>query len=223
MDRLYCGQILCRAALVKTPSSQSVLFSTSEASLTSQPKRAKSAVSNGVIGMLIFMVTEAMFFAALISAYLVIRAGLDEWPPWGQPRLPVETTAFNTLILLVSGLLMGYSRSLLKKNKLLEGRRWLGFSILLGTFFLISQGNEWVELIKFGLTVSSSVYGGLFYLIIGAHGFHVIGTLAFLIYAWKHLGASSDPITPEGLFPAQLLWYFVVCVWPVLYVLVYLT
>ena len=81
------------------PSSQSVLFATSEVSLTNQPKRAKPPVSSGVIGMLIFMVTEAMFFAALISAYLVIRSGIEEWPPWGQPRLPIETTAFNTLVL----------------------------------------------------------------------------------------------------------------------------
>ena len=207
---------------MKVPSSQSVLFAASAVSQPSQPQRAKSPVSSGVVGMLLFIVTEVMFFGALISAYLVIRAGLDEWPPWGQPRLPVETTAFNTLVLLVSGLLMAYSRNLLQKNKFTQGRRWLGFSIMLGTFFLISQGYEWVQLIKYGLTISSSVYGGLFYLIIGAHGFHVIGTLAFLIYAWKRLGASVNPITPEGLLPVQLLWYFVVCVWPVLYVLVYL-
>jgi len=36
------------------------------------------------------------------------------------------------------------------------------------------------------------------------------------------LGAPVNPLTPEGLLPVQLLWYFVVCVWPVLYVLVYL-
>jgi heme/copper-type cytochrome/quinol oxidase subunit 3 len=198
------------------------MFAASDVSQPSQPQRAKSPVSSGVVGMLLFIVTEVMFFGALISAYLVIRAGLDEWPPWGQPRLPVETTAFNTLVLLVSGLLMAYSRNLLQKNEFTQGRRWLGFSILLGTFFLISQGYEWVQLIKYGLTISSSVYGGLFYLIIGAHGFHVIGTLAFLIYAWKRLGASVNPLTPEGLLPVQLLWYFVVCVWPVLYVLVYL-
>ena len=198
------------------------MFAASDVSQPSQPQRAKSPVSSGVVGMLLFMVTEVMFFGALISAYLVIRAGLDEWPPWGQPRLPAETTAFNTLVLLLSGLLMAYSRNLLQKNEFTQGRRWLGFSILLGTFFLISQGYEWVQLIKYGLTISSSVYGGLFYLIIGAHGFHVIGTLAFLIYAWKRLGASVNPITSEGLLPVQLLWYFVVCVWPVLYVLVYL-
>ena len=208
---------------MKTPSSQSVLLATTEVSLPRQPQRTKSPVSNGIVGMLIFMVTEAMFFAALISAYMVIRAGLDEWPPWGQPRLPVETTAFNTLLLLASGLLMAYSRALLQKNKILEGRQWLGISILLGTFFLISQGNEWVQLINFGLTVSSSVFGGLFYLIIGAHGFHVIGALIVLIFAWNRLGSSDNPITPEGLFPLQILWYFVVCVWPILYFLVYLT
>ena len=205
------------------PSSQSVLFATSEVSLTNQPKRAKPPVSSGVIGMLIFMVTEAMFFAALISAYLVIRSGIQEWPPWGQPRLPVETTAFNTLVLLLSGLTMVFSRKLLKKQKSKEGRKLLGLSILLGTFFMLAQGYEWVQLLNFGMTVSSSVYGGLFYLIIGAHGFHVVGVLAVLIHAWSRLGASNNPITVEGLLPLQLLWYFVVCVWPVLYVLVYLT
>ncbi len=205
------------------PSNQSVLFTASEISLDNRPKQAKPPVSSGVIGMLIFMVTEAMFFAALISAYMVIRSGIEEWPPWDQPRLPVETTAFNTLVLLLSGLTMGFSRNLLQKEKIQEGRRWLGISLLLGTFFLVVQGYEWVQLLNFGMTVSSSVYGGLFYLIIWAHGFNVVGVLAVLIVAWNRLGASNNPITAEGLLPLQLLWYFVVCVWPVLYVLVYLT
>jgi len=123
----------------------------------------------------------------------------------------------------LSGLTMGFSRNLLQKQKFQEGRRLLGISLLLGTFFLVAQGYEWVQLLNFGMTVSSSVYGGLFYLIIGAHGFHVVGVLAVLIHAWNRLGASNNPITAEGLLPLQLLWYFVVCVWPVLYVLVYLT
>ena len=147
-----------------TTSSQSVLLATSESSLPRQPKRAKPPVSSGVVGMLLFMVTEVMFFGALISAYLVIRAGLDEWPPWGQPRLPIETTAINTLVLLVSGFLMSYSRNLFKKKNISEGRKWFGYSILLGTFFLISQGYEWAQLIKFGLTVSSSVYLSLIHI-----------------------------------------------------------
>ena len=204
-------------------SSQTVLFSTAEVTLSGQPGRTKPAISSGVLGMLIFMVTEAMFFAGLISAYMVIRAGLEEWPPWGQPRLPVVATSFNTIVLLASGFLMAHSRVCFKKGELANGRRWLGISILSGTFFLVFQGYEWVQLLNFGLTLSSSVFGGLFYLLIGAHGFHVMGALAVLIYAWYRLKTPENPITPEGLFPFQLLWYFVVCVWPVLYVLVYLS
>ena len=65
------------------PSSQTVLFSTSESVVSGQPKVSSNPISNGVLGMLIFMVTEAMFFAGLISAYVVIKAGIEEWPPWG--------------------------------------------------------------------------------------------------------------------------------------------
>ena len=209
---------------MKNPSSsQTVLFSTAEVTLSGKPGRTKPAISSGVLGMLIFMVTEAMFFAGLISAYLVIRAGLEEWPPWGQPRLPVVATAFNTVVLLASGFLMAHSRACFKKKELANGRRWLGISIFLGAFFLVFQGYEWIQLLKFGFTLSSNVYGGLFYLLSGAQGFHVMGALAVLFYAWYRLKTPDNPITPEGLFPFQLLWYFVVCVWPVLYVLVYLS
>jgi len=204
-------------------SSQTVLFSTSEAAVSAHPRVTRTPISSGVLGMLIFMVTEAMFFAGLISAYVVIKAGIEEWPPWGQPRLPVVATAFNTVVLLASGFIMAHSRACFKKNELALGRRWLGISILLGAFFLVFQGYEWIQLLKFGFTLSSSVYGGLFYLLIGAHGFHVMGALAILIYAWYRIKTQGNPITPEGLFPFQLLWYFVVCVWPVLYVLVYLS
>ena len=209
---------------MKNPSSsQTVLFSTAETAVSGQPGTTRTPISSGVFGMLIFMVTEAMFFAGLISAYMVIRAGIEEWPPWGQPRLPVVATAFNTIVLLASGFIMVHSRACFKKNELALGRRWLGISILLGTFFLVFQGYEWIQLLKFGFTLSSSVYGGLFYLLIGAHGFHVMGALAVLFYAWYRIKTPGNPITPEGLYPFQMLWYFVVCVWPVIYVLVYLS
>ena len=58
--------------------------------------------------MIIFVVAEIMFFAALMSAHTIARATVlgGVWPPAGQPRLPVERTAFNTAILLLSGALV---------------------------------------------------------------------------------------------------------------------
>tara|TARA_Y100001970_G_C14177737_1_gene827997 strand:- start:822 stop:1448 length:627 start_codon:yes stop_codon:yes gene_type:complete len=207
---------------MKKSTHQTVFLTSSEVSVSEKIPKKNSPISNGMIGMSIFIVTEVMFFAALISAYLVIRSGQEEWPPWGQPRLPIETTALNTFILLTSGLAMFFSQKLFKANNILKGRKIMGFSILLGIFFLINQGREWIELIDFGLTVSSSVYGGLFYLIIGAHGFHVLGTVLALIYCWNRLSSSRSKAFIERIVPFQVLWYFVVLVWPILYVLIYL-
>ncbi len=207
---------------MKKSSSHSIFLTTSQVSLSEKIPKKKSPISNGILGIAIFIVTEVMFFAALISAYLVISSGQDEWPPWGQPRLPVEITALNTLVLLASGFFMFFSQKLFKRNSILDGRKMMGISILLGIFFLIAQGREWLELISFGLTISSSVYGGLFYLIIGAHGFHVLGTILILLYCWKRLKPGGDYITIENIIPFQILWYFVVLVWPILYLLIYI-
>ena len=53
-------------------------------------------VSNGVLGMLIFLLTGGMLFAGLISAFTIIKSQAIVWPPPDQPRLPLEETAVNT-------------------------------------------------------------------------------------------------------------------------------
>ena len=65
--------------------------------------RRRPLVPNGVMGMLIFVICEAMLFAGLISAFTILRASAPVWPPPGQPRLPVASTAVNTAMLLGGG------------------------------------------------------------------------------------------------------------------------
>ncbi len=199
------------------------MFITPSIDPASRDYPGRTGVSNGILGMMIFIFTEMMFFAALISAYLVIRAGLEEWPPWGQPRLPVEATAFNTFVLLLSGIILFQSHKVFDLKDLSKTKKLLGISIGLGTFFVLFQGYEWLSLISFGLTVTSSTYGSLFYLLIGAHAIHVTGALFGLFYVyWRIANADSRPLTRQEYMVPQLFWYFVVGVWPILYLLVYL-
>lgn len=193
-----------------------------EVNLGNRPKR-KPIVPSGVFGMVVFIITEVMFFSGLVSAYLIIRAGLDEWPPWGQPRLPIESTAFNTLLLIISAFAVYQSRKLLKNNLITRASQFHLGAILLGLCFLLLQGYEWVQLLQFGMTLSSSVYGALFYLIIGAHGLHVFCALVLMTYGFVHFKREKSYETiSSNLLPMQILWYFVVGIWPLLYTLVYL-
>jgi heme/copper-type cytochrome/quinol oxidase subunit 3 len=101
--------------------------------------------------------------------------------------------------------------------------RWLGLTAILGTVFLAVQGYEWLRLIQFGLTVSSSVYGGLFYTLIGFHALHVFGALVWLmvVFALARRGHYSKD-RYLGVQTCAMYWTFVVALWPALYGLVYL-
>jgi heme/copper-type cytochrome/quinol oxidase subunit 3 len=173
--------------------------------------------------MAIFIATEAMFFAGLISAFVVLRAQAPDWPPMDQPRLPVGVTGINTAILLASGWTMQRALRALRGG----GQtviRWLGATALLGAIFLVIQGSEWLRLVHFGLTTSSSLYGATFYTLIGAHGLHVLAALVALLVALRLAIRRMDRSAgAEWLMPYRMFWHFVVAVWPILYVLVYLT
>ena len=103
-----------------------------------------------------------------------------------------------------------------------HSKQLLALASALGIVFVSVQGYEWVQLISFGLTITSSTYGGVFYLIIGAHGLHVIGGLLALLACLRRLYSTSQQLTIDNLRAAQIFWYFVVGVWPILYTLVYL-
>lgn len=173
------------------------------------------------MGMLLFVFTEAMLFAGMISAHAIVksRAAGQMWPPFGQPRLPVESTAFNTAALILSGVLLVVAHIAFRK-KASRSLVPLLLSVLLGLFFVVFQGVEWAALLGEGLTLQSSSYGGFFYLIVGTHALHAIAAIFCLAWAWFRL--RREQLTGAQLGTVAIFWYFVVLVWPVLYVKVYL-
>jgi cytochrome c oxidase subunit III len=185
------------------------------------PAPRKRIIEDGVLGMLLFVFTEAMLFAGFISAHAIVRAQAvgRMWPPYGQPRLPIEETAFNTAALLVSGIALIFAHFAYKKA---PSRAVIPFllAILLGMFFVVFQGVEWVALIGQGLTLTSSTYGSFFYLIVGMHAAHAVAALGGMVWAWYRLRAGT--LTASQFGTVQVFWYFVVLLWPVLYLKVYL-
>jgi cytochrome c oxidase subunit 3 len=179
--------------------------------------------SNAWLAVLMFLGAEAMFFAGLIGAFLVFRVASSIWPPPFQPRLPTEITGINTLILLASAITMRLGVRAIQRGDVARLRRLLSWTAASGTIFLLIQGLEWLRLLHFGLTVSSSIYGGLFYTIIGCHGLHVFGALIWLLVVCRLAGQGRyTKQSYVGVQTCGMYWTFVVGLWPVLYGLVYL-
>ncbi|MCP4501359.1 MAG: hypothetical protein GY822_15480 [Deltaproteobacteria bacterium] len=190
------------------------------------PKRRKQAVPNGVLGMIVFVIAETMFFAGMISAFIIVKTQAvgGVWPPLGQPRLPVEATAFNTGVLLLSGVALGFARSHFKKGNTVEERNKAKLPLLaafgLATFFLIFQGTEWVQLMGAGLSFTISAHGSFFYFIVGTHALHTVAAVLGLAFCIRKLFAGT--LRDDELWTAQIFFYFVVGMWPLLYWQVYL-
>ena len=176
-------------------------------------------VPSGIMAMLIFVVTEVMLFAGFVSAFTIMRTSALVWPPPGQPRLPVTETAFNTALLLASGVALAVAGWAFRRNPP-KARTPLLVAMLLGTAFVLLQGREWLQLLGAGFTLSSSALGSFFYLIVGVHALHAVAALGLLAVAWSRL---QRGFLPPGLMgAAQVFWYFVVGVWPFLYWRIYL-
>jgi heme/copper-type cytochrome/quinol oxidase subunit 3 len=185
------------------------------------PVRKRPAIPNGVLAMVLFILTEIMFFAGLISAFMIVKAGAPGgvWPPLGQPRLPVEETAFNTGALLLSGVLLFVASKRFDQDPV-RARGPMLASILLGVFFVGFQGVEWASLLEVGLTMRSSTHGSFFYLIVGTHGLHAVVAICFLVGQYIQLLRGN--LHRVALSTAAVFWYFVVLLWPFLYLNVYL-
>lgn len=196
-------------------------MSNSAAAVLEQPQKA---ISNGILGMVFLLTTEAMLFAGFISSLIVNRATDAVWPPPGQPRLPVEATFVNTLILLASGAVYAiYARKHKSSGGDKSTIKLLLTALFLGVVFVSVQGYEWVRLLGFGLTTKANLYGAYFYMIIGAHALHVVAGITLLSYLAVFIQRGQtfryacDKITIIGMY-----WYFVVAIWPLLYYLVYI-
>lgn len=194
---------------------------TIESRFATPAQDAGKRLPNSVLGMIIFIVTEIMFFAALMSAHTIARATAmgGVWPPAGQPRLPVERTAFNTAILLLSGVLL-FIASRRAHASYEKALTYLAGAIAAGIVFVLLQGVEWVALLREGLTLQSSTHGAFFYLIVGAHALHAVVAIAVLTAIYFPMRRGT--LARSTFAATQLFWYFVVLLWPVIYLRVYL-
>ena len=150
-------------------------------------------------GMVLFIASEIMFFAAFfwmffemalwnehrtLSSIEEVRAAWSNWPPQGVETLdPWHLPFLNTVILLLSGTTVTWAHHALQVGDRKAAKIGLGITIALGVLFTAVQAYEYNHILHEGLFFSdeaanSGLYGSVFFLATGFHGFHVlIGTL----------------------------------------------
>lgn len=176
------------------------------------------------VGTIIWLSSELMFFAALFAAYFTIRSVSPEL--WAQETelLNVPFSTANTVILVLSSVTCQMGVFAAERGDVKGLRRWFIITYVMGAIFIGGQAFEYAELVREGLTLSSSAYGSMFYLATGFHGIHVTGGLiAFLFVLGRTYLAKR--FTHEQAVTAIVVsyyWHFVDVVWVGLFATIYL-
>lgn len=188
-------------------------------------------------GMIWFIFSEVMFFAAFFGALFYARWLIVPWLggdgsnamthevlwPEFQAMWPLTTTpdgrttqamgawglpAINTAILLTSSITLTIAH-----HALITGERgklilFQGATVLLGIIFLGLQVEEYIHAYNdLGLTLESGIYGSLFFLLTGFHGIHV--TLGTIMLLVMFLRILKGHFSKENHFAYEAAaWYW---------------
>jgi cytochrome c oxidase subunit 3 len=182
-------------------------------------------ISSSLLGMVLFIASEVMFFGGLFGAYFTIRSAATTWPPEGAGSAELETwyAAILTTVLVSSSVTMQFGVWAIRRNDRRKLMLWLAVSLLLGLGFLSGQAYEYSKLIGEGMTLSSGVFGSTFFTLTGFHGAHVAGGAAFILIVL--LRARSGQFTAryhDTVEMASYYWHFVDVVWLGLFSTIYL-
>jgi cytochrome c oxidase subunit 3 len=186
------------------------------------PANRSSRLDPSLLGMFLFIASEAMLFGAFFTAYFFVRVvnpDADPWPP-APFELPKLVAGVNTAILLTSSFTMHWALQSIKRNNRAGLKAGLVLTFFMGLAFLLTQ---MIEYHHAGFTPSDRAFGTIFFGLTGLHGAHVFVGLTLLLVAT--IRAFRGHYTAEhhhGVEIPGIYWHFVDVMWIVVYSTVYL-
>jgi cytochrome c oxidase subunit 3 len=170
----------------------------------------------------LFIVADAMTFAACLLAYGYLRNATPNWP---TPFEGITNVAIMTFILVTSSLTMILGIRSAKMGDKPAAFRWIMITAVLGILFAVLHLREWSNMIGEGVTLfhnpwGTALFGASFFCVTGLHLLHVTGgVVALLAVGVRYNGGryNADDVEVVGLY-----WHFVDLVWMFVVPLVYL-
>ena len=191
---------------------------------------ARGGISNPILGMLLFICSEIMFFSGLFAAYFATRAAALVWPPI-IPDDPELTEAFNlhaepifalvlTIILVLSSFTCQFGVWAIRRDDRTGFIRNIGVTLVLGIVFLIGQIYDYVTI---GFGIADGTFGSTFYTLTGFHGAHVFaGVIMLSVVLYRGLAGQFSSRHHDAVEATSLYWHFVDVVWIALFSTLYI-
>jgi cytochrome c oxidase subunit III len=177
-----------------------------------------------VLGMVLFIASEIIFFGSLFAAYYTLRSVTPIWPPADAlgaltPPAALQATAAS-LVLWGSSVPAHLAMQSMRRQGFAAMRGWILLTIGMGIVFLGWKFSEWGAS---PFSVTTHAYGTIFFTLTGFHALHLLVGLVLLsgVVARIAQGAyrDGDQSGPEAV---AYYWHFVDAVWVGVFATIYL-
>jgi Heme/copper-type cytochrome/quinol oxidase, subunit 3 len=185
----------------------------------------RGGISNPVLGMLLFITSEVMFFGGLFAAYFSVRANAAQWPPeeFHETLKILPLVGPATILLILSSFTCQFAVWAIRRDDRTAFIRNMTVTVALGITFLIMQATDYTALGADGMTLSSGTFGTTYYTLTGFHGAHVFGGVIMLsVVTYRGMAGQFSSKHHDAVEGASLYWHFVDVVWILLFSLLYL-
>lgn len=176
-----------------------------------------------MVGMVAFMASWVMIFAAFFFSFLLFRLRASEWPPNGLPELPLAIPLFLTAVIALSSVSFRMAVTAMRKREAKRFTYLLNATLFLGTTFFALQTYYWWSMWDEGLRLSSGIYGAFFYFLTAFHAVHVM--VALILLVWLSRGSRLLAVgryEKSRVRLVEMFWHFVGVAWLITFGLVYL-
>ncbi len=178
-----------------------------------------------VLGTVLFIASETVFFAILILTYIFYRsAPAVANGPNASTAVELMPTAIFTICLFASSGTIWLADRSLARGYDTGVRLWLFATFALGAIFLGGQGMEYAHLLSNNITIDRNLFGTTFFTLTGFHGFHVLGGLIALLilFSLAVSGQFKGKTHNAAISSVSLYWHFVDGVWVFVFSIVYI-
>ena len=175
-------------------------------------------------GMWLFLASEMLLFAALITLYSAGRALHPAAFAEGISHNLRWLGSVNTLLLITSSFTVALAVHQARRPRSKSPSRLLAITFLLGLAFLGFKTFEYAVHLSEGASPGVSLFLSLYYLTTGAHAFHVIvGLTVIAVLIVKVRRRPFEQKTADDVELGALYWHLVDVIWIFLWPLYYLT
>jgi cytochrome c oxidase subunit III len=181
-----------------------------------------TGMPTALVGMLLFIASEVMFFGGLFATYFNARASVPagEWHPPPGGHLDLALAAVLTAVLVSSSFTMQFGVWAIRRGDTGKLKMWTAITLGLGILFLAGQLYDYSQL---GFGIADGVFGTVFYTLTGFHGAHVfggaVGLTIVLARAIRGQFSARNHVAVEAV---SMYWHFVDVVWIGVFTTIYL-